>query len=418
MTQSILQALFGIVVFITFCWFISEDRKNVNYKQTFMSLLVLTSVAAVILHIPLARKLVSFVSDGVIALKNATIEGTSFVFGFLGGGEIPFDAKGSTFVFAFQTLPMVIVISALSMLLFHWKILPIFVRGISWVMKKSMGIGGALGVCGAAKIFLGQTEAPLLIKPYLKNMSRSEIFTIMCMGFATTSALIIGLYAMILEKIVPYSMVHLLTASIISVLGAITLSRVVVPNIKSSTEGSMVVPYKFSGSMDAVSKGTSDGVRLFINIIAMLIVFVALVSLSNRILGLFPDFMGEPITLQRLLGVAMSPVAWLMGIPWKEASTAGSLLGIKTILNEFYAFTQFSKVGNTALSAHSRTVMTYALCGFANISSIGIMIGGLGSIVPEKRPDILSLSFKALIVGTLSSCLSGAVVGILMWPYI
>lgn len=383
-----------------------------------MSLLVLISVAAVILHIPFARSLVSFVSDGVIALKNATIEGTSFVFGFLGGGEIPFDAKGSTFVFAFQTLPMVIVISALSMLLFHWKILPIFVRGISWVMKKSMGIGGALGVCGAAKIFLGQTEAPLLIKPYLKNMSRSEIFTIMCMGFATTSALIIGLYAMILEKIVPYSMVHLLTASIISVLGAITLSRVVVPNIKSSTEGSMVVPYKFSGSMDAVSKGTSDGVRLFINIIAMLIVFVALVSLSNRILGLFPDFMGEPITLQRLLGVAMSPVAWLMGIPWKEASTAGSLLGIKTILNEFYAFTQFSKIGNTALSAHSRTVMTYALCGFANISSIGIMIGGLGSIVPEKRPDILSLSFKALIVGTLSSCLSGAVVGILMWPYI
>ncbi|MDC0348787.1 nucleoside:proton symporter [Alphaproteobacteria bacterium] len=418
MTQSILQAIFGIIVFISFCWFISEDRKNVNYKQTFMSLLVLIAVAAIILHIPFARKLVSFVSDGVIALKNATIEGTSFVFGFLGGGEIPFDAKGSTFVFAFQTLPMVIVISALSMLLFHWKILPIFVRGISWVMKKSMGIGGALGVCGAAKIFLGQTEAPLLIKPYLKNMSRSEIFTIMCMGFATTSALIIGLYAMILEKIVPYSMVHLLTASIISVLGAITLSRVVVPNTESSTEGSIVVPYKFSGSMDAVSKGTSDGVRLFINIIAMLIVFVALVSLSNRILGLFPDFMGDPITLQRLLGVAMSPVAWLMGIPWKEASTAGSLLGIKTILNEFYAFTQFSKIGNTALSAHSRTVMTYALCGFANISSIGIMIGGLGSIVPEKRPDILSLSFKALIVGTLSSCLSGAVVGILMWPYI
>lgn len=418
MTQSILQAFFGILIFIAFCWFISEDRKHVNYKRTFIGLLVQTGIAAVILHVPVARILIGYLTDGVIALKNATIEGTSFVFGFLGGGDVPFEAKGSTFVFAFQTLPMVIVISALSMLLFHWKILPWFVRGISWVMKKSMGIGGALGVCSAAKIFLGQTEAPLLIRPYLKNMSRSEIFTVMCMGFATTSALIIGLYAMILEQIVPHSIVHLVTASIISVPAAITLSRIVVPHTTSSTEGAMVVPYEFSGSMDAIAKGTSDGVRLFINIIAMLIVFVALVSLCNRLLGMCPNFMGEPVTLQRLLGVVMSPVAWLMGISWQEASTAGSLLGIKTILNEFYAFTQFSKIGADSLSVHARTVMAYALCGFANISSIGIMIGGLGSIVPERREDILSLSFKALIVGTLASCLSGTIVGILIWPYL
>ncbi|OFW76802.1 MAG: nucleoside:proton symporter [Alphaproteobacteria bacterium RIFCSPLOWO2_01_FULL_45_8] len=417
MTQSILQALFGILIFVSFCWFISENKKQVNYKRTFVGLLIQTAVAAVILHVPFARLFVGYITDGIVALKNATLEGTSFVFGFLGGGVAPFDVKGSTFVFAFQTLPMVIVISALSMLLFHWKILPWIVKGISWMMKKSMGIGGALGVCSAAKMFLDQTTAPLLIRPYLKNMSRSEIFTIMCMGFATTSALIIGLYAMILETIVPHAMVHLVTASIISVPAAITLSRIVVPS-SVSTEGSLVVPYEFSGSMDAVSKGTADGVRLFINIIAMLIVFVALVSLCNRIFGLFPDFMGEPITLQRLLGVVMSPVAWLMGISWKEATVAGSLLGIKTILNEFYAFTQFAKIGTEELSVHTRTVMAYALCGFANISSIGIMIGGLGSIVPEKRQDILSLSFKALIVGTLSSCLSGTIVGILMWPYL
>lgn len=418
MTQSILQAFFGIIIFVTFCWFISENRKQVNYKRTFTGLLIQTFIAAVILHIPIARVAVGYITDGVIAIKNATMEGTSFVFGFLGGGEIPFEVKGNTFVFAFQTLPMVIVISALSMLLFHWKILPWVVRGISWVMKKSMGIGGALGVCSAAKIFLGQTEAPLLIRPYLKNMSRSEIFTVMCMGFATTSALIIGLYAMILEQIVPHSIVHLVTASIISVPAAITLSRVVVPSTSTSTEGGVVVPYEFSGSMDAISKGTGDGIRLFINIIAMLIVFVALVSICNRILGVFPHFMGEALTLQRLLGVVMSPVAWLMGISWQEATTAGSLLGIKTILNEFYAFTQFAKIGSDTLSIHTRTVMAYALCGFANISSVGIMIGGLGSIVPEKREDILSLSFKALIVGTLASCLSGAIVGILIWPYI
>ena len=418
MTQSILQAIFGIIVFMLFCWLISEDRKSVNYKQAFSNLLMQGVVAAILLHIPFARKLIGFISDSVIALKSATLEGTKFVFGYLGGGDVPFDPKGTTFIFAFQTLPMVIVISALSMLLFHLRILPIMVKGISWVMKKAMGIGGALGVCSGAKIFLGQTEAPLLIKPYLKNMSRSELFTIMCMGFATTSIIIIGLYAMILQKVVPYSTVHLLTASIISVLGAITLSRIVVPDSSGPTEGKMVLPYKFTGSMDAISKGTGDGIRLFFNIIAMLIVFVSLVSMGNRFLGLFPEFMGEPITLQRCLGVVMSPVAWLMGIPWQEAGAAGSLLGVKTILNEFYAFTQLSTLNDTALSVHSRTVMTYALCGFANISSMGIMIGGLGSIVPEKRNDVLSLSFKALMVGTLASCLSGAVVGILMWPYL
>lgn len=418
MTQSILQAVFGILVFVVFCWIISENRKKVNYRRIGAGLIVQTAIAAIILHIPFARKLIGYMTDGVMALKNATIEGTSFVFGFLGGGALPFEVKGNTFVFAFQTLPMVIVISALSMLLFHWKILPFIVRGISWIMKKSLGVGGALGVYSAAKVFLGQTEAPLLIRPYLKDMSRSEIFSIMCMGFATTSALIIGLYAMILDATLPHSMVHLITASIISIPAALTLSRIVVPPTSLGTEGSMVVPYEFSGPMDAVAKGTSDGVRLFINIIAMLIVFVALVSLCNRMLGLFPNFLGEPVTLQRLLGVIMSPVAWLMGISWQEAKTAGSLLGIKTILNEFYAYTQLAQIGSTGLSAHARTVMAYALCGFANISSIGIMIGGLGSIVPEKRQDILSLSFKALIVGTLASCLSATIVGILIWPYI
>ena len=418
MTQSILQAIFGIVTFMIFCWLMSEDRKLVNYKQAFSNLLIQALVAFILLHVPYARQAISSLSDGVLALKSATLEGTKFVFGYLGGGNVPFEAKDSTFIFAFQTLPMVIVISALSMLLFHLRILPVIVRGISWAMKRIMGIGGALGVCSAAKIFLGQTEAPLLIKPYLKNMSRSEIFTIMCMGFATTSIIIIGLYAMILHHVVPFSTVHLLTASIISVLGAITLSRIVVPEKAGPTQGKMVLPYEFSGSMDAISKGTSDGVKLFINIIAMLVVFVSLVSLGNRFLSLFPDFMGEPLTLQRCLGVFMSPVAWLMGIPWKEASTAGSLLGIKTILNEFYAFTQLSTLSTSSLSVHSRTVMTYALCGFANISSMGIMIGGLGSIVPERRNDVLSLSIKALVVGTLSSCLSGAIVGILMWPYL
>ena len=415
MGHMVLQAFFGIITFFVFCWIISENRRKVQTPQVLIGLIVQFGIAALIMKVHVVREAFVAISNGVIAIKDATLQGTSFVFGFIGGAEIPFDAKGNTFVFAFQVLPMIMVVSAVAMLLFHWRILPTFVKGVSWAMRKTLGIGGALGVCSAAQIFLGQTEAPLLVRPYLKNMSRSEIFSIMCMGFATTSATIMGLYALVLEQSVPQSMVHILTASIISIPAALSLSRVVVPSDHHDTAGEMVMPYEFSGSMDAISRGTSDGIRLFINVLAMLIVFVALVALANKVLGLFPDVLGEAITLQRVLGTFMAPVSWLMGIPWEEAKTAGSLLGIKTILNEFYAFTELAKMGNEQLSVHSRVIMTYALCGFANISSIGIMIGGFGALVPEKRADIISLSVKALIVGTLSSCLSGTVVGILWW---
>ncbi|MEI8320691.1 MAG: nucleoside transporter C-terminal domain-containing protein [Alphaproteobacteria bacterium] len=413
MTQTLIQAFLGMLAFVVICWLISENKKQIHLKQVGFGLGIQIIIAAAILHLPFIRCGFHYVAQGVVAVKEATLKGTTFVFGFLGGGDIPFDVKGSTFIFAFQALPMIIVVSALSMLLFHLRILPLFVRGVSWIMRRSMGIGGALGVCAAAKVFLGQTDAPLLIRPYLKNMSRSEIFSVMCMGFSTTSATIMGLYAMVIEKSVPDSMVHILTASIISVPAAITLSRIVVPNT-TLTEGKVVMPYTFSGSMDAISKGTSDGMKLFVSIIAMLIVFVALVALGNKILGVFPDFYGEPITLQRTLGFLMAPIAWLMGIPWAESLTAGSLLGVKTVLNEFYAFTELAQVKTDSLSEHNRIIMTYALCGFANISSIGIMIGGLGILAPDKRDEIVSLSFKALAVGTLASCLSGTIIGILM----
>lgn len=414
MDHMVLQAFFGIVTFFVFCWVLSEDRRKVQGMPVLIGLLAQFSIAALIMHVGAVRRIFSLVSEGVLAIKDATLQGTSFVFGFLGGAEIPFDVKGNTFVFAFQVLPMIMVVSALAMLLFYWRILPAFVKAVSWTMRKTLGIGGALGVCSAAQIFLGQTEAPLLVRPYLKNMTRSEIFSIMCMGFATTSATIMGLYALVLEHTIPQSMVHILTASIISIPAALSLSRVVVPPA-SKTAGELVLPYEFTGATDAIARGTSDGIRLFINVLAMLIVFVALVALVNKILGLFPNVMGEPLTLQGILGTLMAPVSWLMGIPWEEAKNAGSLLGIKTILNEFYAFTELAKMNDAHLSIHSRVIMTYALCGFANVSSIGIMIGGFGGLVPEKRLEIISLSLKALVVGTLSSCLSGTVVGILWW---
>ncbi len=411
--QGTLQALLGIGVFILICGILSENRKAISFKQITLGLCLQVALAACILHLPFVRTGFYYIAQGVMAIKEATLKGTSFVFGFLGGGALPFDVKGNTFVFALQALPMIIVISALSMLLFHWRILPLFVQGVSWIMRKTLGIGGALGVGAAAKVFLGQTDAPLLIRPYLKSMSRSEIFSIMSMGFATTSATIMGVYAMIIEKMVPEPMVHILTASIISVPAALTLSRIVVPN-PVLTEGKMVLPHHFSSSMDAISKGTADGAKLFGSIIAMLIVFIALVALGNKILEALPYFEGQPITLQRILGVIMAPLTWLMGIPWKEALSAGGLLGVKSVLNECYAFTELAQINPETLSVHTRIIMTYALCGFANVGSIGIMIGGLGTLVPEKREEVISLSFKALVVGTLSSCLSGTIVGILL----
>jgi len=377
-------------------------------------------IAYLILNVDTVRYGFKKVSLAVGCLKEATLAGTSFVFGFLGGGTAPFafaEGKGigDTFIFAFQPLPMIMVISALSMLLFHWRILPVLVKMFSWGLRKTLNIGGALGLCAAVKVFLGQTEAPLVVRPYLSKFSRSELFTVMTAGMATTSATIILLYAHFLKDTISDPISHILTASIISIPAAITISRVLIPHEGEHTSGDMVMPYKFTGSMDAVSQGATDGIKLFLNIIAMLVVMIALVALFNMVLALFPSFRGSPVTLQGILGYVFAPVTWMMGIPWSEATTAGNLLGTKTILNEVIAFINLSKLSKGILSDHSNIIMTYALCGFANLSSIGIQIGGLGAMVPERRTEIISLSAKALMAGTIASCMSGTVVGLLWW---
>ena len=412
----IFQACLGILVFFIFPVALSENRRRIDYKFVVLGLAVQIFLAVVITKIAFVQSSFLWVSEGINKLKCATCEGTKFVFGYLGGGDVPFLMKegASPFIFAFQPLPMVMVVSAISMLLFHWRILPIIVRGFSWALRKTLNIGGALGVCAAAKVFLGQTEAPLLIRPYLSQFTRSELFTVMTAGMATTSASIMILYGQILENTIQNPISHILTASIISIPAAITISRIMIPQTGEDTSGELVLPYHFSGAMDAVSQGASDGMKLFLNIIAMLIVALALVAIANYILDAFPDFNNEAVTLQRLLGFFMAPVTWLMGIPWEEAKAAGNLLGTKTILNEVVAFIDLSNL-KSALRPHTNLIMTYALCGFANLSSIGIQIGGLGTMVPERRAEIISLGFRALIAGTIASCLSGTIMGLLFW---
>lgn len=416
--MTILQAIFGLFIFLFFSWLLSENRKNVNLKFTVVGVFIQFILAFLILKVGIINDAFLLVSNGIGALKNATCEATKFVFGYLGGGDTPFSLCNngtSAFIFAFQALPMLIVISAISMLLFHWRILPFLVRGFSWALQRTLNVGGALGVCSAAKVFLGQTEAPLLIRPYFTKLSRSELFSVMTAGMATTSASIMVVYSTILENTVDNPISHILTASIISIPAALTISRLMVPQEDVSASGELVNPYNFSGSMDAISQGASDGMKLYLNIIAMLIATLALVALMNTILEALPNIAGSPLTLQRIFGFIMSPVTWLMGISWKEANIAGNLLGTKTVLNEVIAFIELAALPKQVLSKHTDLIMVYALCGFANLSSIGIQIGGLGTMAPERRNEIIALGFKAVIAGTLSSCMSGTIVGILYW---
>ena len=303
--------------------------------------------------------------------------------------------------------------SALSSVLFHYRILPAIVKGFSFLLRRTMGIGGALGVGAAVNIFAGMVESPVFVRPYLKDMSRSELFALMTTGMATIAGTMLVLYASILQNLVAGSLGQILTASVISAPAAILVSRIMVPESGDGTAGEMVPPQKTLGLMDAVTKGTLQGVELFIPVLAFLVVLVALVSLVNQGLGFIPDIGGEAVTLQRLLGYVMAPVCWLIGVPWEEAHCAGMLMGTKVVLNEFIAYLDMAKLPPDALSPRSDLIMTYALCGFANLGSLGILIGGLGAMVPERRDEIVALGIRSIIGGVLATCMTGAVVGVL-----
>ncbi len=410
----LLQPVLGLFVFLGIAWLISENRRAVRYTIVLTGVAVQLAVAGVLLSVPLFKKIFLALNNVVLALESATQAGTSFVFGYIGGGTPPFLLKdpGSNFILAFQALPLVLVIGALSALLFYWKLLPYMVKGFSFLLRKTMNIGGALGLGASTTIFLGMVEAPLVIKPYLKNMTRSELFSLMTVGMACIAGTVMVLYAAFLNNVIPDPIGHLLIASFIHVAAAITIARIMVPETGEETAGQLIPQRTASSSMDAVVKGTMDGLQLLLNIIAMLVVMVALVHLANLLIGLLPNVAGQPLTLQRLLGYVMAPVVWLLGIPWSPAQTAGYLMGTKTILNELLAFLEMARLPAGALDERSRLIMTYALASFANFGSLGILIGGLGSLSPERRDEVVGLGMKALVAGTLATCMTGAVIGI------
>jgi len=422
MSDLALQSGFGLIALVMLAFVLSEDRRAVPLRDyvnvALAGLTVQLGLAVLLLKLPGSQFVFNWLTELVHALQAASESGSGFVFGYLGGGPLPFEETqpGASFVLAFRALPLILVVSALSALLFYWRVLPLVVRVFSWLLQKSLGVGGAVGLGAAANVFVGMVEAPLLIRPFMARLSRGELFTVMTCGMATIAGTVLALYAAILGPVMPDALGHLLIASILSAPAAVTVARLMVPDPAPPTPAALdreACRAGASSAMDAVTRGALDGVRLLINVTAMLIVLVALVHLCNQLLALLPEVAGTDLTLQRAFGWAFAPLAWLMGLPWDEALTGGALIGTKTVLNELIAYLDLAALPDGALSPRSRLIMIYALCGFANFGSLGIMIGGLATIIPERRGEIAGLGLKSLVAGTIATCMTGAVVGLL-----
>lgn len=411
------QPLLGLLAFVTLAWLLSENRRAVRPRLVLAGLGLQCILALALLKLPGVKDAVLVLNQLVLTIQTATQAGTELVFGYLGGSAAPFETvyPHNSFVLAFRALPLILVISALSALLFHWRILPLVVRAFAWLLRRTLGTGGPLGLGVAANVFVGMTEAPLLIRPYVSSLSRSALFGLMTSGMATIAGTVMVLYAGLIGPVVQDAMSHILIASLISAPAALLIAGILIPE---PTEAEPMPEPQLERSdhsaMDAITRGALDAIPLWLNIIAMLIVMVALVSLFNQVLALLPEVAGEPLTAQRLLGWLMAPVVWLIGIPWSEAQAAGALMGVKTVLNELVAYLQLAALPPETLSERSRIILTYALCGFANFGSLGILIGGLGALAPERRGEIVALGLKSILAGTLATLMTGAIAALLV----
>jgi concentrative nucleoside transporter, CNT family len=408
------QSLLGVAAILFLAWLLSENRRAFPVRTVVAGVGMQIVLALLLLKVPVAREALFALNGVVAALTDATRAGTSFVFGFVGGGDPPFQVTNAAGMvnFAFGVLPLIIVISALSALLWHWRILAVIVKGIAYVLKRLLGIGGAVGLGGAATVFLGNVEGLLVIRPYLSKLNRAELFTMFTVGMSVVAGTVFVLYATILKPVLPGALGHILIASMMSLFGAIVIARIMIPG-DAATDTAAESEMKYRSSMDAVSHGTEVGLKILWQIIAMLIVVVALVALANMILAHLPQMWGGPVTLQRLFGWLFAPVVWLYGVPWSEAVTAGSLLGTKTILNELIAYIDLAKLPAGVLDPRSTLIVVYAMCGFANFSSVGIVIAGMSALEPGRRDEVVPLVMRSLLAGTMASGLTGSLIGFL-----
>ena len=410
-----LQSALGICAIIALAWLLSEDRRAFNWHIVAGTLLLQLAIALALLKLPVIRDALFRLNSVVGALTQATGAGTSFIFGYMGGGPAPFTVThpANMINLAFGILPLVMVISALSAILWHWRILPTIVHGMAVVLKRTLGLGGAVGLGAAATVFLGNIEGQLVIRPYLIRLTRTELFVLMTVGLSVIAGTVFVLYATILKDVLPGALGHLLVASLMSLPAGVLMARLMVPGPAETDLTQEQEGVHYRSTMDAMAQGTEDGLKIYLQILAMLIVTTSLMALANVILAQLPALGGAPLTLERMLGWLFAPFVWLLGVPWQQAGAAGSLMGIKVILTELVAYLRLATMPAGALDARSTQIMVYAMCGFANFASVGILIAGMSALIPERRDEVVSLALKALVAGTLASGLSGAMVGLL-----
>jgi CNT family concentrative nucleoside transporter len=411
-----LQGLLGLAAILGCAWLLSERRASLPRARWIAGALLLQFVLAVIVvRVPLIWEALRWGNEGIVALEQATRVGSSYLFGYLGGGELPFELRaGATrpVVIVFDILPLVIVTSAVAALLWHWGILSAIVRALSWLTQRALGVGGAVGLSAGANIFLGVVEAPLVVRAYLDRMSRAELFMVMTLGMSTVSGVVLILYASTLATVIDNALGHLVAASIISLPAALLVARIMVPEHTGQRTAGSTADLRFEGSIDAIVRGTMDGLQLFLAIVAILLVVFALVALTDQALAQLPALDGAPLTLKRLFGIAFAPLLWLIGVPWSEAPVAGSLMGTKVILNEYVAYQELAALPAGLLGERSKLITVYALCGFANLASIGLLLSTIGALAPARRAETAALGWKSWVAGNLATAMTGAVIGI------
>ena len=417
-TTFILQIIIGFVGLVCIAIPFSQNRASINYRHILAAIILQLVLAFALLKIPFIVQIFAYLSEGVTALQAATQEGAEFVFGYLSNSSAaPFESSGTgnSLIFAFQILPLIIVISSLSALLWFWNILPLIIRAISKIFEKLFNIGGPIGLGASANIIMGQVEAPLLVKPYLSRMTEKELLILMTAGMSTVSgSIMIALVSMLAPQFPDTNLIqHLVSASILSIPAAIMYANIMIPSNEVTNFDGASVPKVYDSSMDAITRGTKDGLDICLNVAAILIAFIALVSLLNSILSICGGWIGiSDLSLQLILGYMFFPIVWLMGIPLSETLASAELLGLKTALNEFVAYGALANIEPGVLSDRSKLITLYALCGFANFSSVGILVSGISAMAPERKNDLIKVSLKALVGATLASCMTGLVIGI------
>ncbi len=414
--MNLLHGFFGVGCLLALAFAMSEDRRAIPFRVVAAGVSLQIALAVLLLKFPPARAIMTTLAGAVGALDHATEAGTSFVFGYLGGAALPFEpnGKGSTLVLAFHVFPLILVICALASLLFHWGVMQKVVGAMAFALRRTVGVGGALGTGAAVNFFVGMVEAPILIRPYLAKMPRGELFALMSAGMAGISGTVMVIYGRILLPVMPDAFGHILTAALISAPAAIAVAAIMTPFAPNpDAEGAIVIHDPPLNSLEAISRGTTDGIVILANIVAHLIVLLALVALFNSVLSALPDIFGAPLTLQRLFSWVFRPVAFLIGVDGPDLDIAARLLGTKTALNEFIAYLDLANLPEGAISARSKLILLYALCGFANFGSVGILVGGVSAMAPERKHDVVALGLKALISGTIASLMGGALIGAL-----